>query len=787
MTPHLLALLALSAPLALPAQDPEGEPAFVRIRFVGEQDGLPQPGVVLYQNGESSAALVAESGFLVAESEAVTRLRRAQRSWRSDPAGEVVLPRDALQRHGLFTAEPFSLAAAGTEDGGVLVWKVQQREPVGVRALDGNGRPLAHFPVALHTGGQDVSVALTDGEGRAVLGMPPNHTARIWISPAGWIGPRDAMPTIAAGRDGRRGTDLRVPPHGRVRLRALRGGQPVRVRLDSVAVRLVDDPAWQSTMYVKGEVTGLGFELPFVALGAAITGNVAFAQEGCSFRGNGPSRTGECSTIDVEVPWHPRVTFALAGPPAWALPGPLPTATASHALVRLVTDAGTREAFAHRDAGGRWALTSEPALRGSRLERVEFDLFVAAAGDAPPRHWIACVRPATALATPVLDLGTVQLAPGPTLHGRVVDANDQPLADVDVIVKPPNGQGGHRLRSDADGRFVWQQALPRDDDGNPVRLNATARTATLQSATVEADAEGAAIVLRLVEPTPPPRPGLPARRAIGTLVATVVGTKDQDQGRRWTLFSDDGTAAGAVVTRNHDGTLEVAFQKLPRGRYSLVVEDREFQHRIVCTGLEVPEGGPCSDPRLTQLSLREAPRVLHVRAADRQGVPLAGVRVAILGAATTTDGNGMIRVATHDPAPVRGLFEGTGLRPHEVPELTDGMTVVMSPASTFCVRLAGLPDGLPRDQLEVWVRDERGRFLATQADVAADGAVVLPTPHNGRYLVHLLRKDSGGKNPNQRMLVAARPEPIDIGDDDVGTIEWQLDDVARTKLRERAR
>lgn len=786
MTPHLLALLALSAPLALRAQDPEGEPAFVRIRFVGEQDGLPRPGLVLYQNGASTAALVAENGFVVAESEVITRLRRAQRSWRSDPAGEVVVPRDALRHHGLFTAEPFSLAATGTEDGGVLVWKVQQREPVGVRALDGNGRPLAHFPVALHSGGQDVSVALTDEEGRALLGMPPNHTARIWLSPAGWVGPRDAMPTIAAARHGRRGTDLRVPPHGRVRLTARRGGQPVQVRLGSVAVRLVDDPAWQTTMYVTGELTGLGFELPFVALGTPLTGD-ACLPDSCEFRGNGPSRAGDCTTIDVDVPWRQQVTFGLAGPPTSTRPGPWPVPQAPHILVRLVTDATSRETFAERDAHGRWQLTGALPLRGARLERVEFDLFVAATADVLPRHWIACVRPGADLATPVLDLGTVQLAPGPTLHGRVVDANDQPLADVDVIVKPPNGQGGHRLRSDAAGRFVWQQALPRDDDGNPVRLNATARTATLQSATVEADADGGAIVLRLVEPPPPPPSGLPVRRAIGTLVATVVGSKAQDQGRRWTLFSDEGTAAGAVVTRNHDGTLEVAFQKLPRGRYSLVVEDREFQHRIVCTGLDVPEGGPCSDPRLTQLSLREAPRVLHVRAADRQGVPLAGVRVAILGAATTTDGNGMIRVATHDPAPVRGLFEGTGLRPHEVPELTDGMTVVMSPASTFCVRLAGLPDGLPRDQLEVWVRDERGRFLATQADVAADGAVVLPTPHNGRYFVHLLRKDSGGKDPNQRMLVAARPEPIDIGDGDVGTIAWQLDDVARAKLRDRAR
>jgi hypothetical protein len=772
----LLLLLLTCMPVL--AQDPEGQPAFVRVRFVGQGDGLPRPGVTIYQRGDTSpGALARRTGFVVAEQQRVSWLRYAVRSWRSDPAGEVLLPR-ALLRDGrwLVAGEPFALGKVGEEADGVVPWKVYETEPVGVRALDSAGRPLANFPVALHTGGKDVSVALTDAEGRALLGMPKDLTARVWLSPAGWIGSRDAMPTIATALAGRRGTDLVVPPYGSVLVFATRGGMPLKTRLGSIAVHLADEYEWALDTSPGGPVDAFGFELPFVAVGASLQGHVGLPQSQ-EFEGKGPQRAGETAAIEVVIPWHPQLSFRLEGPG-------LPPSTRD-VRVHFVTDAGHHDAWSSRDADGEWQLGREPALRGSVLQRIDFDVFTPATASTPPRSWTASVPLCADLATPAFDLGTVEMVVGRTLHGRVVDAEDRPLPDIEVVAQPKGaGKGGYLLRSDANGRFAWQMPLPRSDLGTPIPLTAMARSGDLRSATVEAARDGGEIVLRLVEPVADAAKAKPRVLNAGTLVA-IVDALPPDQNRSWFLRSASGFGAKARATRRGDGTLELRFERLPAGRYTLTAIDREVATHIVLMGLDVPDDGPCTDPRLARVPLPEA-RVLKVRAVDAQGIPIAGVRLTVPGMMFTTDGNGQIRICMHTDGRLSGTFEGKGLRTREVAELTDGMDVVLVPAKTFRVCIAGLPDDMPRERILVWVRHEqRERFLGPQGKPDDKGVTEVPTPQAGRYNVELWVKRTA--RSETMTLVAIRPEPVTIGDDGAPDVQWQLDAESVQRLRERLR
>ncbi|HEX6811971.1 MAG TPA: hypothetical protein VF384_10150 [Planctomycetota bacterium] len=776
----LLLLLLTVAPL--PAQDPDpvGQPAFVRIRFIGVDDGLPRPGVLLYQRGDTSpAALASKSGFVVAEQQQVAWLRHAVRSWRSNPAGEVVLP-SALwqQRWSLFAGEPFKLGKPHEEADGVVPVEVYETEPVGVRALDSTGRPLANFPVALHAGGKDVSIALTDGEGRALLGMPKDLTARVWLSPAGWVGSRAGMPTIATALAGRRGTDLVVPPHGSVLVFSKRGGLPVKTRLGSIAVRVADEYEWSLDVSAGGEVDGFGFELPFVAVGTRLDGHVGLP-DNQRFEGKGPEHGAQVASIGVVLPWRPQVSFRLEGPE-------LPKFTRA-VRVCFVTDDGHHETSASRDANGEWQLSGEPMLRGSELQRIDFDVFTDATAKDPPRSWTASVRLCADLATPAFDLGTVAMVAGGTLHGHVVDAGGRPLADVEVLAKPKGGsRGGHLLRTDASGHFAWKMQLPRSDHGTLIPLCAMARAGGQRSATVEAAADGSAIVLRLVEPVADEPKPKPRAHGAGTLVATV-DVLPADEQQRWFVRSDLGFGAAAKPVRRQDGTHELRFEKLQAGRYTLSVTDRGGTTHIVLMDLEVPGDGECSDPRLACVTLPQ-PRVLKVRAVDAQGIPIAGVRVTTSGMILVTDGKGSIRISTHTSGRLPGTFEGTGLRAREVAELTDGMDVVLQAAKTFRVRIAGLPDDVPRERIEVWVRhEERERFLGPRGTPDGDGVTELSTPQAGRYYVNLLVRSADPKRKGSTTLVATRPGWVVIGDAGAPDVAWELAADIVQLLRERAR
>lgn len=111
----------------------------------------------------------------------------------------------------------------------------------------------------------------------AVFGMPKDVEARLTVVPAGWIGPTDGFPTVAAML-GREPATLVVPPHGRFRVRAVRAGRPVRVRASGASLH---EPTPATASASTREVHG--FEFGPVALGLTLRGTAHFMERSVRF------------------------------------------------------------------------------------------------------------------------------------------------------------------------------------------------------------------------------------------------------------------------------------------------------------------------------------------------------------------------------------------------------------------------------------------------------------------------------------------------------------------------
>lgn len=780
----LLPTLILTAAVAAQAPE-EGAPEGLRIRIVGAADRVPRPGVLLFA-GSFEPPRAEANGFVLADSPELRRLRVAGPGYRTDPAGEALLPALPARNPGRwFAGEPFVLLGRGPVVDAVPLWRVAEHEPVGVRAVDPSGRPLARFPVALHAGGRDVSVAITDAAGRALLGVPPGHLARLQLCPAGWVGPRDGMPTIASMLPGRRGAELVVPPHGSLVVRAVRRGAVATTRLGAVTIHSADRSELLASWAPHGDVDATGVEFARTALGFPVVVRTWLSDEHAT---RGPDRAGGTRTVDASAPWRPELTFRTAGVPQSLLAG---------IEVRLHSDTAQSEATAIGMTTGAW-LVKRTALHGERLRRVDLDVIGSAADRGELVGWTASVAVDVDLAQPRIDLGEVAFVRVPRLHGLVVHPDGRPVADAEVHAVSEPADRGWVLRTDAAGRFLCTMPPHRAADGTLRPWRARAVAEGRGSATFPAPADGSALVLQLqplaavapvpaaaLDPSPTTGPDGARARGAGSLELVAVDSGGLATDRsRWFLAAATGfTAAPTALVRADDGSVRVRFDRLQGGRHTLLFHDEDGR-RLVMNGLDVPAAGACRDPRLDRVSLLDDLRTVRLRVVDREGVPIAGATVSSPGLQLVTDGRGEVDLATQEAGPIPVMVAANGCRPRELAALRSG-SLVLEPAGVLRVQLRAMPADIPRERVEVWLRHEdRARFHGPRGQPDADGRLELPTPTAGRYLVWLLVRTAAEPTRDRTSAAAIRPEPVVVDGAELAPIEWQIDDAIVQRVRE---
>ncbi|HEX5052523.1 MAG TPA: carboxypeptidase-like regulatory domain-containing protein [Planctomycetota bacterium] len=743
------------------ADDPVAVPVVVRV--TGHADGLPRPGVTLYVLGpEHDAPRVDAEGWLCAEDLPMRRLRRARLA-RTDPEGVARL-RASGPWH-VVVGEPFFVCGNAERSDDELHLGVGSNEPVGVRVLDAAGAPLAGFPVALHAAGKDLAVAITDATGKAILGVPKDFTARATIAPAGWVGPKQGFPSIAESLAGRRSVVLQLPPHGSLRLRQVRGGVPVRAAVHAVAMM---DPTSYAPLCGQADARsdaaiGLTFEL--VGLGLELTCYSPFGS-GALVQCSGPRRDGEWALHDVEL--GPLVTLRC--------PGAGERALRSGLQVRVVTDAGCLTAYASRADADVFVVDFHRALPGSTLRRVDLD----AGEHAATRSFDLSLRSAA------IDLGEFVLAAhAPQLSGRVVDETGSGVAGATVVVSPdvaPNT--GYLLETDAEGRFRSTGPLVRGDDGTALQLVAKAQHGELASEAVRGVDGKVTLTLRRASPAASRGP---VRE--GRLVAHVLGIgAGEDVRSSCRVLSKSGPVMASATNRTANGLTEVVFEHLAAGSYALLLPAPDHFTPVVLDGLEVPARGDCTDTRLQRLDAGALVKHVAVHVVDEQAVPVAGARIEAPSMARQTDGTGTVQLCIGREVPLRATVEAPGKRPLAIEQWPEEQTVCLEPAGSLQVAVRGLPADVPRENVEVWVRDEvRERFAGPRARFADGDVATMLLPVRGRYVLQLIVSRDDGHGGSSGTLVHQDPTPIDIGDAREQRFEFRLDDAVVERLRDALR
>jgi hypothetical protein len=732
----------------------------VRIRVIGAEDAIPRPGVVVHLRGDDDVQ-IDEHGYMVAEDEAVRRLRHATMVC-TDPEGRAQLTTNRrLQWWDLNIAEPYLRHDNAKLVDGEWLIRVSEHEPVGVRVIDADGKAIAGFPVALHAAGADMAVAITDKTGRAMLGLAKDFTARAVICPAGWIGPHDAFPTVAESLAGRRGATMQLPPYGAMRLKRMRGGVlepgPVRAQQFSHPTAY----AHLNAQIQAGTKRANGVIYPYVALGIRVTSYPQFGGKGLR-EFDGPTNAGEVRDINIDL--GPRMNLRCRGVAVAAVRGSV--------RVRLVTDAGQEEVMASHEGKGNCVIDLGRAIKGTRLLRVDVDV---------AEHSVsqACDH---SLQTATLDLGEfVLLAHKPQLRGRVLDAAGQPVAGANVVISPINQRnGGYRTTTNADGWFESSGPVLRDQDGVATQLFAMARQGELASEFVQG--VGGEVTLKLQPAVPSTRQPIATN---GSVVVQLTGNHDPAKAQQLLRLQGRFGVGRFPKTKSlPGGGTEITFYGLRGDTYQLLASAPDYGRFVLFDDLVVPGDGPCEDPRLLELDPSEHVRKVIARVVDEQAVPIAGARFMLPESVRTTDGTGHAALYVGRTATTEGTIEMPGKRTIRRNSWPDDLVVTLEQARELRVQVVGLPADLPRSDLEIWLRDDvRERFAGPREMLQTEDTVSMPIPARGSYHLHLLvtRRE---RNSSRSSTVHIDPTAIEIGDNVDRTLQFVLDDAVIVRLRE---
>ena len=542
-----------------------------------------------------------------------------------------------------------------------------------VRVVDDGGRPCAGIGIGLlatAAGKPDAAVAFStplafcDADGRAtltrlllrcrldtVLGTPtswgPNveavddTTRLVWRVRPILPGSRDLGVAFDPTAPPTEPLQLRLPPTGRMTVRAELGGAPVKsMRRASIQLVLTEDenPNAERTQAIA-DAAGVA-RFPFVALGARlwVTGD---ANGGMEQTVDGPTLRGQ----DVEVVLRPPDDAAVvAGRLLDAGRQPMRHCKIS---VRAHGNDLRLNATARTDGDGGFVAN----LGAVKQPTPAVTLWIETRGpNAMPQR--AELRERT-VRSGREDLGDIVLGDAPTLVAGMVTLAGEPFAgdatlEVEVFTPSADATSVGRWRplddqyggKDATGRFVIHsnqgpgryrlavtcaEALPIDPIEFPI--GATAVTVALHP--------GAQLAAGVLLP-----PGAP----IDQLRFTLVPSRPIAEPKRTGTFvlRSPRDAARDLTTRlrgdavaDADGRGVIRWDLLPPDTYTLRVEIWLQRREVLAIpGIVAPPPGE-ADPRLANIDLRDALRVVTLRVRTHDGGELADAHVTVFAASPT--------------------------------------------------------------------------------------------------------------------------------------------------------
>lgn len=787
LLPPLLSLIVAALPAATPPQQ-DPQPETLQVEVV-TQDGTPTPGVmvgVLPISAGHGEGL--RSGWLHAHDLRLAQLAAAHH-WPTDGNGiaTVAWPGDPHGRYELSVAPPHRLLATLPGNDGARRLVVRRLEPFVVRVVDVAGAPLARFPLGLYGNQQLESVARTDEHGMATFGVEPRYQARLAVVPFGWVGPHEGFPTVAQQLPGRV-TTLMVPPHGRVRVRALVHGRPAATAVRGASLTApvrceigrARDPDVENCQ-------GVLFEP--VPLGEPVRGELRVRRLVLPFAAPALRKAGEEIVVDVETePPRPQFVARLAGAPA------------SLHLARFLvhTDAGTFLDMPTIAADGRvLARFDRTDWNGTHVRHVELTAVeLGSAGE--PRVWSGRVAVDQALTPTTIDVGVLAIqSQEPALRGRVVDEHGKPVAGALVDVEAAPGSAAVvrcTVTSDAHGSFVLLQPIGAQPDGGPMQLVATAHSpfgaGVASGAPSAPQPVGSDVTLVL---------GAPSRGYVHVEVAEPGAVSPAAllfqfvaaSGRTLALPPDHVRPAGGRSGRLRLGPL-------PLGRGRLRVLLRSGAEVASCEGIDVVPPTALAMARAEPaviLDLAARVRVCRLRIVDAEAVPIRGAMLSV------RDGSSQLAVAGSDEGGyaefllgrdqrARLQIEAPGCQLLQVDDPIDGGQVQLLPRRRICVTVVGLPAELPRDRIEVMLRSVVRENLgdSTQAQLDGSDTAAVPLPRAGGYRVLLVVRQQGRADRDggsgSWTTVGERAEPVAIVDGiEPSAIEFAVDEAILTRLR----
>ena len=716
-------------------------------------------------------------------------------------------------------------------------WRVEllPDRAVTVRVVDDAGVPCADVPiglVALDRDKQDevlvpgdTPVAHTDADGRATvphLQLTCDATAETppWAW-GGWRGRHwrqrgdDAKPTpvwrvralLAGSRDKGVAFDpaatpaepieLRLPPTGRLRVRAESAGRPVATFTAAYASRSEDAEGGASAF-------DFGLEQRVGADGAALFARVAlgarfdvYTGADGGMHGTFAGPTAKDQLVDVVLRPADDVVV-LAG--RLLAPDRQPARNV-RISVRAVGDDLWMHETTKTDGDGRFVVNLG-SLDGDNATAVAPKLWIdTIVKDAPPQRAEVVGR---SLRHGREELGDVVLGDAPLLCGGVVNVGGKPFAgevhlNVERFRPPQDGEAdgqwgwvdGQYVHKDKEGRFTVR-GVP---EPGRYRLQCGAERA-LPFEPIEFRLGAADLAVELAIGVPLAASALLAAKApLQQLRFSLV--PEQPPAKKPAAAGKDGADEHAWLYQGQvdgveSGRANVRWDTLPPGSYTLRVELWTQRRELLSiAGVAVPPAAT-PDPRLVDIDLRQTLRTVELSLLAADGKELDECYGAVFPSASSSEWRGETiwqnrTLLLLPPGPYELLVCVSGHRPLPVRGDGDKAVARMEPWPRVLVHVTGIPK-LPK---ETWARGwlvgpttakeryetswsggDRSDFLQAGSDpqTIEDGVARLPIS-DGAHTLHLgLFNELGGGEialaapvtilPNQTAITVAVPEAV---------------------------